>query len=104
MAPYNFWQDFFDTYQSLTDWIKALWLIVPSGFVLGLIALLMRPRTGRKAAKQIGNGELIYSIHRDAEDQLHVISYPPSHRRASGLILLERPLNDSQIRESDHRA
>lgn len=32
MEPYNFWQDFFDTYQSLNDWIKALWLIVPPVF------------------------------------------------------------------------
>ena len=42
MEDYNFWQDFFDTYQSLPDWMKALWLIVPPAFLLGLIALIMR--------------------------------------------------------------
>ena len=42
MESYNFWQDFFDTYQSLPDWLKALWLIVPPAFVLGSLALVAR--------------------------------------------------------------
>lgn len=44
MDSYNFWQDFFDTYQSLSDWMKALWLIVPSAFALAMTALVMRFR------------------------------------------------------------
>lgn len=44
MDTYNFWQDFFDTYQSLSDWLKVLWLIVPPAFVLGLVALTLRFR------------------------------------------------------------
>jgi hypothetical protein len=96
MDPYNFWQDFFDTYQSLSDWIKALWLIVPPGFVLALIALVMRPRTGRNRPDQIPNGELIYSIHRDAEDRLHVISYLPRPDGQPGLILLDQPVNEPE--------
>ncbi|KPQ09866.1 MAG: hypothetical protein HLUCCO17_13295 [Saliniramus fredricksonii] len=29
MDETTFWQALFATYQSLTDWIKALWLIIP---------------------------------------------------------------------------
>ena len=32
----NFWQDFFDTYQSLPDWMKLAWLVVLPAFALGL--------------------------------------------------------------------
>ena len=44
VEPYNFWQDFFDTYQSLSDWMKFAWLIVPPAFVLGLVALVLHFR------------------------------------------------------------
>lgn len=37
MDSYNFWQDLFDTYQSLSDWMKTLWLIVPPAFALGAL-------------------------------------------------------------------
>jgi len=51
MENYNFWQDFFDTYQSLSDWIKFLWLIIPPSFVLGLSALILRYRLNVKKIK-----------------------------------------------------
>lgn len=45
MGGYSFWGDLLDTYQSLPDWLKFMWLIVPPGFVLALVALLRhRPR------------------------------------------------------------
>ena len=44
MEDYHFWQDFSDTYQSLSNSTKALWLIVPPAFLLGLIALITRHR------------------------------------------------------------
>ena len=37
MDDYNFWQDVFDTDQSLSDWMKFAWLVVPPIFLLGLI-------------------------------------------------------------------
>lgn len=40
MENYNFWQNFFDTYQSSPDIIKALWILIGPGFVLGLVAIL----------------------------------------------------------------
>ncbi|MCB1385286.1 MAG: hypothetical protein KDJ80_05045 [Nitratireductor sp.] len=42
MEPYNFWQDFFEAYRQSPDWIKLVWVVVPPGFVLGLIALILR--------------------------------------------------------------
>ncbi|WP_156892533.1 hypothetical protein [Salaquimonas pukyongi] len=46
MEDYNFWQDFFDTYQSLSDWMKFAWLIVPPAFLPGLVALVLHFRMG----------------------------------------------------------
>jgi len=46
VEPYNFWQDFFNTYRLLSDMIKALWLILPPCFLLGAIWIIVnRPRT-----------------------------------------------------------
>jgi hypothetical protein len=52
MENYNFWKEFFDTYRSSSDLIKALWILVPPLSLLGLtwIALnapYFRPRIGR---------------------------------------------------------
>ena len=54
MGNYNFWQDLFDTYQSLSDWLKILWLIVPPAFVLALVALTLRFRI--ESRKGLGRG------------------------------------------------
>ncbi|MBA8878496.1 hypothetical protein [Phyllobacterium myrsinacearum] len=75
MNDYNFWQDFFDTYQSLSDWLKILWLIVPLAFVLGLVALTMRFRIESKRAEKRLDGELVYSLHRDAHNRIHIVSH-----------------------------
>lgn len=55
MENYNFWQDFFDTYQSSPDIIKALWILIVPGFVLGLVAILRnkRPNTPKGDAPVI---------------------------------------------------
>ena len=72
MENYNFWADFFDTYQSLSDGVKILWLVVPPAFVLGLVALGLRYRLALKTRHDVIEGELIYSVHRDEYDQLRV--------------------------------
>ncbi|MGI9402883.1 MAG: hypothetical protein ACR2OF_00030 [Hyphomicrobium sp.] len=77
MDDYHFWQDFFDTYQSLSNGTKALWLIVPPAFLLGLIALILRHRVAVKDAENGMRGDLVYTIHRDADDQLHVYRHGP---------------------------
>lgn len=59
MESYNFWADLLDTYQSLSDWIKALWLLVPPAFVLGLVAILRLPARAEEEPE-----EPVYSVHR----------------------------------------
>jgi hypothetical protein len=75
MESYNFWQDFFDTYQSLSDWMKALWLIVPPAFLLGLIALVMRYRLAAKRAIEPDAGSLAYSVFSDENGILRIYTH-----------------------------
>ena len=91
MDGYNFWQDFFDTYQSLSDGTKALWLIVPAAFVLGLIALILRHRVAVRQAETGRRGDLIYTIHRDGDDKLCVYRHGPALDREPALLLLDQP-------------
>lgn len=93
---YNFWQDFFDTYQSLSDGMKVLWLIVPPAFVLGLAALHMRFRIDSKQADHRFAGELIYSIHRDENDQFHIVAHGRELGGQPTLLLLDPANRDPQ--------
>lgn len=90
MNDYNFWSDLLDTFQSSPDWIKALWLLIPPGFLLGLVALMLRFRIAARQMDQSPKGELIYSIHRDA-GQLHVVSHIPVVDGNPALLLLDPP-------------
>ena len=65
MEPYNFWQDFFDTYQSLSDWMKMLWLIVPPAFALGALWLGLDYRLKSRSAAPTGDGALAYTVFAD---------------------------------------
>jgi hypothetical protein len=91
MEDYHFWQDFFDTYQSLSDWTKALWLIVPPAFVLGLIALILRYRVAVRQAEHGLRDDLIYTIHRDGDDKLRVYRHGAAFDREPALLVLEEP-------------
>lgn len=88
MDTYNFWQDFFDTYQSLSDWLKVLWLIVPPAFVLGLVALTLGFRLAGRRMNSGLDGELVYSIRRDAQNRIHIISHMPLGDSNPPLLLL----------------
>jgi len=68
MEPYNFWTDLLDTYQSMGDWVKALWIVVVPGSLLGLVALVLRYRLASRWSGAFGGlaaGDLVYSVHRD---------------------------------------
>jgi hypothetical protein len=52
MEPYSFWQDLFYTYRSSSDTIKALWLITPPAFVLGLIWVVLDSIRARRKKAQ----------------------------------------------------
>jgi len=100
MEDYNFWQDFFDTYQSLSDGTKALWLIVPAGFLLGLIALVMRHRVAVRQAESGIRGDLVYTIHRDGDDKLHVYRHGAALDREPALLLLDQPSGGDAVSRS----
>ncbi|MUO87432.1 protein kinase, partial [Agrobacterium vitis] len=44
MADYNVWADIFDTWQSMADWVKAIAIVMPPVFAMGVLALLLRYR------------------------------------------------------------
>ncbi len=90
IEDYHFWEDFFDTYQSLSNWTKALWLIVPPAFVLGLIALILRHRVAVRQAETGMRGALVYTIHRDGDDKLHVYRHGPALEREPALLVLDQ--------------
>jgi hypothetical protein len=73
MEDISAWQAFLGTYQSLADWIKALWLIVPPVFILLLTALLSR---AKRPAREI-DGELVYTVHRDISGQYRILRHTP---------------------------
>ena len=94
MDEYNFWQDFFDTYQSLSDWMKFAWLVVPLAFGLGLFAIFLRYRLEAKREGEDITGELIYTISRDDFGQLHIYRHGPQVEQHTPILLLEDNLTD----------
>ena len=56
MQDYNFWADLLFTFQSSPDWIRALWLLVPPGFVLAVMAMVMRFGLALRWRKHGGGG------------------------------------------------
>ena len=88
-GDYNFWQDFFDTYQSLSDWMKLAWLVVPPMFLLGVISLIMRYRIASKQADRLFDGDLIYTVYRDTEHQLQVYRHSDMLGGDPRVVLLE---------------
>ena len=64
MQDYNFWQDVFDTYQSLSIALQLAWLILPPAFVLGLAALILRFWWRCRQLGPVGRGDLVYTIYR----------------------------------------
>lgn len=75
MDSYNFWQDLFDTYQSLSDWMKFAWLIVPPAFLLAFVALVMRYRLTSKRAADPENGKLAYTVFSDENGGLRIYTH-----------------------------
>ncbi len=90
MEDYNFWADFFDTYQSLSDWVKILWLIVPPAFLLAFVALILRYRLASRPKQHLSDGDLIYTVHRDKHDQYRVYRHDPNIERHRTIVLLEQ--------------
>lgn len=61
MPDYNFRADLLDTFQSSSDWIKALWIVSVPAFLLGVLALVLRFRLAAKRLEVEGDGSPAYS-------------------------------------------
>ncbi|MDQ0456104.1 hypothetical protein [Rhizobium paknamense] len=49
---YSFLADLLATYRASPDLVKALWLLIPPAFTLGVLALLLRYRLRVKSVQQ----------------------------------------------------
>ena len=114
MQDYNFWRDFFDTYQSLSDGMKFAWLAMPALFALGLTALASHYRLARRRMDNAHtdtpanalDGELLYSIHRDDLRRLHIHRHAtqgdPALEHHPTILLLEDQVDD-QLNKNEIR-
>jgi hypothetical protein len=59
MSDYNFLADLLDTFQSMDDWLKALALLIPPGFALGVVGLFLRHRATIRAIEAGRTGEFM---------------------------------------------
>ncbi|WP_197434613.1 protein kinase [Agrobacterium vitis] len=67
MADYNLWADLFDTWQSLSDWIKALVIVTLPAFGLGVLWLVLRHRA-RLQREPAMSGHYQWMKEQPAED------------------------------------
>ena len=51
-ADYIFWRDLLDTYQSLPDWLKLLWLVIPSATTVALGHMIKSGFGGKQKASK----------------------------------------------------
>lgn len=56
MEGCNFWADLLDTYQSTSDWVKALWILMWPAFVLSVLALVLQYRLALARLRVSGEG------------------------------------------------
>ena len=61
-GDYNLPADLLNTFRSLNDWIKALWILSVPGFVLGFLALVLRYRVAVRRLDRFADGRLICSV------------------------------------------
>lgn len=65
MDTYSAWQDVLDTYQSLSDFLKFAWLIVPPTFVVAMVAVCFHYRLERFRLQNDVAGKVSLKLDRD---------------------------------------
>jgi hypothetical protein len=73
MNEYNLLADLLDTFQSMDDWLKALALLIPPGFVLGAVGLFLRHRATIRAI-EVGRAEVFMPSAQDVFDRVDYLS------------------------------
>ncbi len=66
-------------------------------WVEGLLALVMRHRVAVRQAETGLRGDLVYTIHRDGDDKLHVYRHGAAFDREPALVVLEEPNSDRAV-------
>ncbi|MCE6074148.1 hypothetical protein [Agrobacterium vitis] len=74
MADYNVWADLFDTWQSTSDWVKALVIVVPPVFVATVLALLLHYRQKVREDRPVHSG--VYHLSPPQQFQLRPEDMP----------------------------
>jgi DNA-binding transcriptional regulator YbjK len=74
---YHLFHELLETYRSLNDWLKALWLVTPPVFVLGLTGLLLHHRRARATSAQLPGGQTLYSVSQMDDGEMRVFSHLP---------------------------
>lgn len=76
MQDYNFWADLLATFKASPDWIKALWLLVPPGFVLAVMAMLMRFGLALRRRGKDEEGKLVVPVRYRSEEGPSTMNHP----------------------------
>ena len=78
MDDYNLWQDLFDTFQSLAQWLKFYFMTLLAMTVLAPMVLVpwyLLQRRRLKLMAQPGRGKLVCTITRNADGELEVYAH-----------------------------
>lgn len=68
MEDYNLWADLLRSYRASPDIIKALWVLAPPGFVLGLVAIL---RLTRRSPRR-DEDDIVYTMTREEDGVVRI--------------------------------
>ena len=85
METYNFWQDAFDTYQSLSVALQLAWLVLPALFLLGLVALILRFWLTCRRLGPVGRSTLVYTVYRNDFGTYDVFRHDGADSDADGV-------------------
>ena len=84
METYNFWQDIFDTYQSLSIVMQLAWLVLPPLFLLSLVALVLRFWLRCRQFGPPTRGDLVYTVYRNDFGAFDVYKHDVADEGANG--------------------
>ncbi len=87
--PYSFAADLLSKFHTSAEWIQALWLLGTLALAFGLARLVKETvlALARRGAEP--NGELLYSVYRDAEGGLRLYRHGRSGSVGDGLALTD---------------
>jgi hypothetical protein len=87
---YSFLADLLNKFQNSPDWVQALWLIALPALCFGLAWTVKEIAVATVRRKLVPSGELLYTIHRDAENKISIFRHSdmPEQIAAENVLLL----------------